>query len=70
MARVTNISYVKFKKVSGFTPGPLKPTVTNQDAATTTTGEWIRDKIEVDLASMTKGETVQIIVTVGDEITP
>lgn len=69
MARECITSYVKFKKVSGFTPGPLKPTVTAVTGSTDTIANTIGNNLTTDMANMTKGETINIVITVGDTIT-
>lgn len=71
MANKINLSYCKFKKVSGFTPGPLKPTVTtatDEDAAVVNT--LVQTNLNSDLSALTKGETIQIVISAGDVITP
>lgn len=70
MANKLNLSYVKYKKVSGFTPGPLKPTVTTAtDETSSVVSALITTGITSDIPALTKGETLQIIVTAGDVIT-
>lgn len=69
MANKINLSYVKFKKVSGFTPGPLKPTVTTAiDEAATTVNTLVQTNLNSDIGSLTKGETIQIVISAGDVI--
>lgn len=69
MANKITLSYVKYKKVSGFTPGPLKPTVTSavdSDAATVAT--LVQTNLNSDITGLTKGETINIVISAGDVI--
>ena len=69
MANKINLSYVKFKKVSGFTPGPLKPTVTTAtDETAAVVNALVQTNLTSDLGSLTKGETIQIVISAGDII--
>lgn len=69
MANKINLSYVKFKKVSGFIPGPLKPTVTTAtDEAAATVNTLVQNNLNSDIGSLTKGETIQIVISAGDVI--
>ncbi len=70
MANKLNLSYVKFKKVSGFTPGPLKPTVTTAtDEIAAVITNLVDTNLNSDIVGLTKGETIQIVITAGDVIT-
>lgn len=70
MANKITLSYVKYKKVSGFTPGPLKPTVTSAvDSDVATVTALIQTNINSDLIGLTKGETINIVISAGDVIT-
>ena len=67
MARVVSTTYVSYKKVSGFTPGPLKPTVSHPTSATTNTVQaWVNNKIGQDIDSLGKDESIMVIITGGD----
>ena len=71
MANKINLSYVKFKKVSGFTPGPLKPTITTAtDETEAVVNNLVQTNLNSDLGFLTKGETIQIVITAGDVIIP
>ena len=71
MANKINLSYVKFKKVSGFTPGPLKPTITTAtDETAAVVNTLVQTNLNSDIGSLTKGETIQIVISAGDVITP
>lgn len=62
--------YAKYKRVSGFTPGPLKPTVTTTFEATPSDViDFITNNISSDALSLAKGESVNIVLTAGDPVT-
>lgn len=69
MANKITYSYVKFKKVSGFNPGPLKPTVTSGvEVIPNEALSVIENNMTSDLPNLAKGETIQIVLTAGDTI--
>ena len=69
MANKITLSYVKYKKVSGFTPGPLKPTVTSAvDSTAATVATLVQTNLNSDLTGLTKGETINIVISAGDVI--
>lgn len=70
MPNKINLSYVKYKKVSGFTPGPLKPTVTTAtDETASTVAALVNTNLSSDITGLTKGETINIVISAGDVIT-
>jgi len=70
MANKITLSYVKYKKVSGFTPGPLKPTVTSVvDGTAADVATLVQTNINSDITGLTKGETINIVISAGDVIT-
>lgn len=69
MANKITLSYAKYKKVSGFTPGPLKPTVTQVvDGTAATVANVVQTNINSDILALTKGETINIVISAGDVI--
>lgn len=69
MANKITLSYVKYKKVSGFNPGPLKPTVTSAvDSTAATVASLVQTNLNSDLSGLTKGETINIVISAGDVI--
>lgn len=70
MANKITLSYVKYKKVSGFTPGPLKPTVTSvTDGVPSDVVTLVTTNLNSDVLGLTKGETINIVISAGDVIT-
>lgn len=69
MANKITLSYVKYKKVSGFNPGPLKPTVTSvTDGVPTDVATLVSTNLNSDITGLTKGETINIVISAGDVI--
>lgn len=69
MANKITLSYVKYKKVSGFNPGPLKPTVTSAvDSTAATVASLVQTNLNSDITGLTKGETINIVISAGDVI--
>lgn len=69
MANKITLSYVKYKKVSGFTPGPLKPTVTSvTDGIPSDVATLVTTNLNSDILGLTKGETINIVISAGDVI--
>lgn len=70
MANLVNCNEVKFTKVSGWTTGPLKPTVLMDTSGTASmVGASIADSIESTLSGLNQDEILMIICSVGETIT-
>lgn len=68
MANLVNVNAVEFKKVSGWSNGPLKPVEKlNTTAVDSQVITSLVSTIQNDIPNMTKGETLTIICTIGDE---
>lgn len=68
MANLITSNIVSFKNVSGWNNGPLKPTVEVQD--TGLANQVIAaayQEMQDQLPNMSKGESLTIIFTIGDE---
>lgn len=59
-----NGNVVKFTKVTGWTDGPLKPTVTDA-SGTAAQVKTAVDNVLNTLGSMSEGEAIHVIITVG-----
>ena len=69
MAYNVSCNMTEFKKVSGFPDGARKPvTKINTTDTASNIAALIQTNVNADLVNMVKGESVCIVVSIGDEI--
>ena len=69
MALIYNGTITTFKKVSGYNPGPLKPTVNTVSGDKTTITNYLQAQIQDAINNLADRENIQVVVSANNEVT-
>ena len=69
MALIYNGTITTFKKVSGYNPGPLKPTVNTVSGDKTTATNYLQAQIQDAINNLADRENIQVVISANNEVT-